>query len=84
MVARRKSLVLLSLRDSYPDIWAQRLHPQTKRPVGDAFPVYHFHETKKSPNNLSAADFGPAISRSGLTFSLREQVANIWLAEQIP
>lgn len=77
-------LYFLSLKDSYPDIWAQRLHPQTKRPVGEAFPVYHFHETRKSPNNLSAANFGPAISRSGLTFSLREQVANIWLAEQIP
>jgi len=75
-------LYFLSMKDGYPDIWAQRLHPVTRRPVGEAFAVYHFHETRKAPNVLSAADFGPAIGKNQITFSLREQSANIWMAER--
>ena len=75
-------LYFLSLKDNYFDIWAQRLHPVTKRPVGEAFAVYHFHETRKAPNILGTASFGPAVGRSQITFSLLEQSANIWIAEQ--
>ncbi|MFN0166053.1 MAG: protein kinase domain-containing protein [Bryobacteraceae bacterium] len=76
-------LYFLSMKDNYPDIWAQRLHPVTKRPVGDAFAVYHFHETRKAPNIYGAASFGPAIGRNQITFSLLDQSANIWIAEQM-
>ncbi len=75
-------LYFLSMKDNYPDIWAQRLHPVTKRPVGEAFAVYHFHETRKAPDIYGAAGFGPAIGRNQITFSLLEQSANIWIAEQ--
>jgi Tol biopolymer transport system component len=75
-------LYFLSMKDSYPDIWAQRLHPATKHPLGEAFAVYHFHETRKAPNFLGAASFGPAIGKDQITISLLEQSANIWIAEQ--
>jgi hypothetical protein len=75
-------LYFLSLKDNYPDIWAQRLDPATKRPVGEAFAVYHFHETRKAPNIIGAAAFGPAIGKDQITFSLLERSANIWIAEQ--
>jgi len=75
-------LYFLSMKDSYPDIWAQRLHPVNKHPVGEAFAVYHFHETRRAPNLLSAASFGPAVGKNQITFSLLEQSANIWIAEQ--
>jgi hypothetical protein len=75
-------LYFLSMKDGYPDIWAQRLHPVTKRPVGEAFAVYHFHEIRRAPNILVAGGFGPAIGKNQITFSLQEQSANIWIAEQ--
>ena len=75
-------LYFLSMKDSYPDIWAQRLHPVTKHPLGEAFAVYHFHETRRAPNFLGAASFGPAVGKNQITFSLLEQSANIWIAEQ--
>ena len=75
-------LYFLSAKDNYPDIWAQRLHPLTKRPVGEAFAIYHFHETRKAPNFLATAAFGPAVGKSQITFSLLEQSANIWIGEQ--
>ena len=40
------------MKDGYLDMWAQRLYPVTRHPVGEAFAVYHFHETRKSPNFL--------------------------------
>ena len=75
-------LYFLSLKDNYPDIWAQRLHPVTKRPLGEVFVVYHFHETRKAPNILGGASFGPAVGKNQITFSLLEQSGNIWIAEQ--
>jgi len=75
-------LYFLSLKDNYSDIWAQRLHPVTKRPMGAAFAVYHFHEVRRAPNFIAAAGFGPAIGKDSITFALLEQSANIWIAEQ--
>ncbi|MBS1826759.1 MAG: PD40 domain-containing protein [Acidobacteria bacterium] len=75
-------LYFLSMKDNYPDIWAQRLDPQTKRPVGDAFPIVHFHETRKAPNISGAGSFGPAIGRNQIIFSLMELSANVWIAEK--
>ena len=70
------------MKDGYLDMWAQRLYPVTRHPVGEAFAVYHFHETRKSPNFLGTASFGPAIGKNQITFSLLKQSANIWIAEQ--
>ena len=75
-------LYFLSMKDNYPDIWAQRLDPATKRPVGDPSPIMHFHETRKGINIVGAAVFGPAIGKNQITFSLMEQSANIWIAEK--
>ena len=74
-------LYFFSMKDGFPDIWAQRLHPVTRRPVGEAFDVYHFHERRRAPN-LDWGTFGPAIGRNQITFSLQEQSGNIWIAEQ--
>lgn len=75
-------LYFLSLKDGYPDIWAQRLDPGTKRPVGEPFAIQHFHETRSAPDFLGAAAFGPAIGKNEITFQLLEQTGNIWLAER--
>ena len=75
-------LYFLSLKDNYSDIWAQRLDPVTKHPMGEAFAVQHFHQISRAPNIQGAASFGPAIGRDRITFTLRERSANIWIAEQ--
>lgn len=77
-------LYFLSLKDDWPDIWAQRLDPSTKRPVGEAFAVQHFHGIRRTPDNLGSASFGPAIGKDQIIFSLREETGNIWIAEQQP
>ncbi len=74
-------LYFLSTRDGYPCIWAQPLDPSTKRPRGEPMAVYHFHETRRSPNMLAGASFGPAVGRGRIVFALGEQTGNIWLAE---
>ena len=73
-------LYFLSMKDLYPGIWAQRLDRVTRRPVGEAFAVYRFQETRKTPNMLGAAAFGPAIGNNQITFSLEEPSDNIWIA----
>jgi len=75
-------LYFLSTRDNSPCIWAQALDPATKRPRGEAMDVYHFHETRRSPNVPGgAAPFGPAVGGGRIVFALAEHSGNIWLAE---
>ena len=40
-----------SLRDGFHCLWAQRLRPDTKEPMGPAFPVKHFHNARMSMTN---------------------------------
>jgi eukaryotic-like serine/threonine-protein kinase len=74
-------LYFLSRRDSYYCIWAQRLSPDTKHPLGEPFAVYHFHQVRRGPVITNGAAFGPAIARDRIIFGLYESTANIWLAE---
>lgn len=39
-------LYFLSRKDDFRCLWAQRLHPATKRPLGASFAVEHFHPPK--------------------------------------
>ncbi len=73
-------LYFVSERDGYRCIWAQRLDPATKHPVGAPVAVAHLHSARRhmigtgdSPQRL---DLGPG----GLLFSLEERRGNIWLA----
>jgi eukaryotic-like serine/threonine-protein kinase len=40
-------LYFLSARDGFRCVWAQRLDPATKHPSGPAFPVRHFHTSRR-------------------------------------
>lgn len=73
-------IYFLSLKDQFPDIWAQKLDPATKRPVGEAFAVMHFHDLRRIPD-LGGAPFGPGIGANELIFALMDMSANIWAAE---
>ena len=40
-----------SLRDGFHHLWAQRLGPDSRQPIGPAFPVQHLHSARLSVNN---------------------------------
>jgi Tol biopolymer transport system component len=75
-------LYVVSRRDGAQCIWAQRLDPATKRPVGEAFAVYHIHGARVKVTSFGLAAFGPAILPDGIIFGLDEETGNVWIGEQ--
>ena len=57
-------------------LWASRLNPITKQPVGEAFDVFHIHEDRRT---VGWAVVG--LSSDHLYLIVRETKANIWLAK---
>jgi serine/threonine protein kinase len=57
-------------------LWARRLRPDTKAPIGEAFVVQRFDGTRYRPN-FSANP----VTKDALYFTMQETTANIWLAE---
>ena len=72
-------LYVYSWRDGHLCIWAQRLHPLTKRPIGEPFAVFHSHSTRLSLSNQIEKMLG--IGGNRLIFSMGERTGNIWMAE---
>ncbi len=72
-------LYVLSGRDGHLCIWAQRLHPSTKRPVGTPFGVFHSHNARRSLANQTEATL--SIGGNKMVFSMGERTGNIWIAE---
>lgn len=68
-----------SSQDGHACIWAQRLDPVTKRPVGSPFAVFHSHNARLSLANQTETTLGIAGNR--LVFSMGERTGNIWMAE---
>jgi len=75
-------LYMVSNRDGTKCLWAQRLDHSTKRPVGEAFAVYHIHGARLKVTSGGLAFFGPAILPDGIIFSLDEQTGNVWIGEK--
>jgi Tol biopolymer transport system component len=65
-------------RDGHSCIWAQRLHPVTKRPVGAPFAVFHSHNARPS---LATPEFWLSVAGDRMVFSMGERTGNIWMAE---
>jgi Tol biopolymer transport system component len=73
-------LYFQSARDGYLCIWAQRLDPETKHPLGGPIEVLHFHHPGRRPWPTA---FGYGMTSDRLYFVLVETTANIWLAEPL-
>jgi hypothetical protein len=75
-------LYFLSDRDGWRCIWAQRVEAFGKRPLGAAFPVYHFHEARRT---LTSKFHYPEpriwVARDKMVFELEEVSGNIWMQE---
>jgi Tol biopolymer transport system component len=71
----------LSMRDGFRCIWAQRLDPVTRRPVGDPLDVQHLHRRQRWMGGISLASLDLGVSRRSLVFNMMEISGNIWSAE---
>lgn len=71
-------LYFLSSRDGSVCLWAQRLGA-SKRPVGSAFSVYHFHQIRLSLTNSDINSPPYLLSRDRVVFNLGELTGNIWM-----
>ncbi|MCX6629968.1 MAG: protein kinase [Candidatus Solibacter sp.] len=71
----------ISDRDGFRCLWAQRLHPATKRPAGAPLAVYHSHSARRSMRNLENALLSISVAPGRLVFGMAERTGNIWMAE---
>ena len=69
-------------RDGLQCLWAQRLNPTTKKPVGAAFRVHDLHSARRSLGNVFIPFQEIAVAKDKLVFPLNERTANIWMIER--
>jgi Tol biopolymer transport system component len=74
-------IYFLSSQDGLQCIWAQRLDPSTKRPVGSPFEIHHFSSSRRSLNNLLGSDISLSVASDKLVFSMGERTGNIWMTQ---
>jgi serine/threonine protein kinase/WD40 repeat protein len=74
-------LYFFSERDGFRCIWAQRLEPSSKRPIGPAFPVYHSHDPSRSIKNIIPGYLTMAVSSNQIVFPMGEFTGNIYITE---
>ena len=74
-------LYFMSQRDGADCLWAQRLEPQTKKPVGAAFAVQHFHRARLSPAYVRPGQRAISMARDRIVFTMEERTGNIWVAD---
>ena len=74
-------IYFLSERDGFRCIWAKRLEPASKKPAGDAFPVYHVHSARPSLDvGTDTALNGLTVTAAKVYVTMSETTGNIWLA----
>ena len=69
-----------SLRDGFRCLWAARLDPATKRPIGQPAIVHHFHRARLGMIYPTLNRFDLAVARDKIVFTLVERTANLWMA----
>jgi eukaryotic-like serine/threonine-protein kinase len=68
-------------RDGFTCLWAQRLHPQSKRPVGSPFSIQHFHTSRLSLLNGGLGNLEISVAKDKIVFNVGEIAGNIWMAD---
>ena len=76
-------LYYFSDRDGHMCVWAQRLEPATKEPVGDPYALYHLHRPATSPAVFGKAMF-LAAARDKLILPEWTVTSNLWTAQLEP
>ena len=70
------TIYFTSDQDGAIGIFARRLHPATKQPLGPAFSVYRF---VKPSLRMSPRAMWISVARDKIVFSLEERSGNIWM-----
>jgi hypothetical protein len=73
-----------STRDGYLCIWAQRLDPETRRPVGDPLGYEHFHSSAQrdaEPFTSAALQTDLSVASDKMLINLIQWPAEIWLTQ---
>jgi hypothetical protein len=70
-------LYFISQRDGFHCIWAQRLDPTSKRPLGTPIAVQHFHSARRPMRDA----LGVFVGRSQIVMSLQDTRGNIWMTD---
>ena len=80
------TVYFVSTRDGYSCIWAQRLDPATKRPVGGPLAYEHFHTSaQRDTGHFSSAlhESDLSVARDKILINLVQDRADIWMT-QVP
>jgi WD40-like Beta Propeller Repeat len=75
------SIYFTSDRDGSRCVWMQRLNGNSKRPVGDAVPIYHSHSGRRSILNAGSPVSEIGVARDRLVFPQNELTGNVWVAD---
>ena len=76
------TLYFVSERDGFRCVWAQRLDSR-KHPVGEAIPVFHAHESRRSLSNVGPGDLGISVARDKIVFNMSERTGNLWMTRLV-
>ena len=76
-----KKIYYFSDADGSRCIWAQRLEPATKTPVGEPFAVLHLHSRQHSVAAVSVNVLDLSVVRDKIVFTLGELRGNVWMME---
>ena len=69
-------IYMISERDGFRCLWAQRLDPNTKHPIGAPIEVFHFHNARLSPVSYPNLEINVAADK--IVLNLSELAGNIW------
>lgn len=70
-------LYFTSDRDRFRCIWAVRLDPATKRPLGPVLDVHHLHNPRLLLSDPPYLGF--SVARDKMAFNLTERTGNLWM-----
>jgi len=79
------TLYFTSNRDGFMCMWAQRLDPKNKRPLGAPFAIQHFHGSQRVHSGISqAADLELNVAKDKIVTNLDEVHSDIWMMDLEP
>jgi hypothetical protein len=74
-------LYFFSDRDGNVCLWAQRLEPGSKHPLGQPAVVQHFHTARQNLKSVPIIQRGMSVTHDRIILNAGEVTGNIWMAE---
>jgi Tol biopolymer transport system component len=74
-----------SNRDGFICMWALRLNPATRRPLGAPFPIQHFHNSQRVNSSISrSTQMELTLAKDKIVTNLDEVHSDIWMMDLEP